>query len=148
MRIMCDTNVLLRAFLTPAGSAAELLKTIAAEHLLITSQFQLAELLDVLRRPKIRALHGRDEEGIRRVIAQVYKLAVVVPLPADVPAIVPGDPKDNPIVMTAVAGNAEVLCTLDKHLREATVAAFCSNNGMRVVRDAELLAELRARESE
>src|SRR5437868_1463435 len=104
MRIMCDTNVLLRAFLTPAGAAAELLKKIASDHLLVTSVFQLAELLDVLRRPKIRALHGRDERGIRRVISSIYKLSVVVPLPADIPEVVPDDPKDNPIVVTAIAG--------------------------------------------
>ncbi len=143
MRIMCDTNVLLRAFLTPTGAAAELLKQIAAEHLLVTSLFQLTELLDVLRRPKIRALHGRDERGIRRVISRVLQLAVVVPLPADLPAVVPDDPKDNPIVMTAIAGKAEVLCTLDKHLHDSKVVDFCARHGVRVVKDASLLAELR-----
>ena len=145
MRIMCDTNVLLRAFLTPAGAAAELLKKIAGEHLLVTSVYQLAELLDVLRRPQIRALHGRDEGGIRRVVSGVYKLAVVVPLPAELPEVVPDDPKDNPIVMTAVAGQAEILCTLDKHLHEPSVVDFCTSHGIRVLKDADLLAELRAR---
>jgi uncharacterized protein len=145
MRIMCDTNVLLRAFLTPTGAAAELLQRIATEHLLITSLFQLAELLQVLRRPKIRAQHGLDEQGIRRVITRIYQLAIVVPLPADLPAVVPDDPKDNPIVMTAVAGKAEVLCTLDKHLHDSMVVDFCARHGVRVVKDAGLLAELRTR---
>ena len=101
MRVMCDTNVLVRAILSPSGAAAELLRRIAGEHVLISSSFQLAELLDVLRRPKIKTLHGRDEHQIRRVVSNFYKLAVVVPLPADLPAIVASDPKDNPIVMTA-----------------------------------------------
>src|ERR1051326_4968808 len=102
MRIMCDTNVLVRAFLTPGGAAAELLKAIRQNHLLVSSQFQLTELLDVLRRPKIRALHGRNEQGIRRIIGSIYKLSAVLPRPADLPAVVRADPKDNPIIMTAI----------------------------------------------
>jgi predicted nucleic acid-binding protein len=104
--------------------------------------YQLTELLDVLRRPKIRALHGRNEGGIRRVIGSIYKLSAV-PLPADLPAVVRADPKDNPIVMTAVAGKADVLCTLDKHLHQAAVVDFCAGNGVRILKDADLLAELR-----
>ena len=120
-----------------------MLKRIASEHLLVTSQFQLAELLEVIRRPQFRALHGRDEQGIRRVISRVYKLAVVVPLPANIPAVVPDDPKDNPIVLTAILGQAEVLCTLDRHLHKPVVTEFCKRHGLRVLRDTELLAELR-----
>jgi uncharacterized protein len=145
MRILCDTNVLLRAFLSPAGAAAVLFRKVAQEHILVTSAFQLAELLDVLRRPKIVALHGRDEQGIRRLIRGVYKLSVVVPVPSDLPPIVVSDPKDNPIVMTAVSGKAEVLCTLDKHLHDPAVIEFCAGHGIRVLRDADLLTELRRR---
>src|SRR5438477_5627970 len=108
MRVMCDTNVLVRAILTPQGAAAELLDRLAQGHLLVTSAYQLTELLDVLRRPRIRALHRRDEHGIRRAIGRVYKLSAVVLLPADLPAVVLDDPKDDPIVMTAVTGMAEV----------------------------------------
>jgi predicted nucleic acid-binding protein len=81
MRIVCDTNILLRAFVTPGGSAAELLATIASEHVLVMSPYLLAELLEVLRRPKIRALHGLDEQGIRRIISRVYKLSAMITHP-------------------------------------------------------------------
>jgi putative PIN family toxin of toxin-antitoxin system len=143
MRIMLDTNVLLRAFLTPSGAAAELLKMIAADHLLVTSGYQLAELLDVLRRPKIRALHRRDDRAIRHIISRIYKMALVVPLPTQIPNAVPDDPKDNPIVLTATAGQADLLCTLDRHLHNPAVVDFCSRQGLRVLKDADLLAELR-----
>jgi len=143
MRVMCDTNVLVRAALTPAGAAAELLRQLSAEHLLVTSGYQLVELLEVLRRPAIRAIHGLADRRIRRFIARLYKLAVVVPLPKDIPRIVLGDPKDNPIVMTAVLGKADVLCTLDRHLHQPGVIGFCTENGVRVLRDSTLLAELR-----
>lgn len=143
MRIMCDTNVLVRAVLTPGGAASELLRLVAAEHVLITSAAQLSELLDVLRRPAIRALHQLDERGVRRFIARLYKASAVVPLPAEIPQIVARDPKDNPIVMTAVVGMASILCTLDRHLRTAAIADFCRPYGLEVITDRELLVRLR-----
>ena len=142
---MCDTNVLVRVALTPAGAAAELLRQLSAAHVLITSGYQLAELLEVLHRPAMRAIHRRSDDRLRRFISRLYKLAVIVPIPTDVPQIVPGDPKDNPIVMTAVLGRADVLCTLDRHLHQADVISFCASSGIRVLRDIELLAELRAK---
>lgn len=143
MRIVCDTNVLVRPFLTPSGIANELLRTIAQDHVLVTSLFQMVELLDVLRRPKIQALHKRDEEGMRRIIGGLLKLSALVALPVDLPSVVPNDPKDDPIVMTAVVGKADVLCTLDHHLHQAAVIEFCAAHGVRVLKDRELLAELR-----
>jgi putative PIN family toxin of toxin-antitoxin system len=143
MRVMCDTNVLVRAVLSPQGAAAELLRRIALDHTLVTSTYQLTELLEVLRRPAISSLHGLDEHGIRRFVARLYKLAVVVPLPPDVPQVVLRDPKDIPILATAVAGSASVLCTLDRHFHEAEVAAYCTSLGVRILPDAELLSELR-----
>jgi putative PIN family toxin of toxin-antitoxin system len=130
--------------LTPVGPAAELLGKIASEHVLVTSPYLLAELLEVLRRPKIRALHGLDERGIRRIISRVFKLSAMITLPRVMPAIVPTDPKDNPIVMTVLSGRADVLCTLDRHIHEPAVVNFCSFHGVRVMKDLALLAELRA----
>ena len=144
MRVMCDTNVLVRAAMTPGGAASVLLRLIAVDHLLVTSVSQLAELLDVLRRPRIRALHGLNERGIRRFISRLYKLAVVVPVPIEIPSVVPRDPKDNAIVMAAVAGEAEVLRTLDRHLHHSDAVQYCARHGVRVLRDADLLVELRS----
>jgi putative PIN family toxin of toxin-antitoxin system len=143
MRIMCDTNVLVRTILSPNGAAAELLRIIAKEHSLVVSLPVLGELYDVLRRPQIRVLHRLPDEQIRRAISRLYKLGIVVALPSALPLAVPHDPKDDPIVMTAIAGKADVLCTLDQHLHDAAVTALCAGNGIRILRDAELLAELR-----
>jgi predicted nucleic acid-binding protein len=53
------------------------------------------------------------------------------------------DPDDNPVVQTAVEGNAEVLCTLDRHFRDPVVVAYCAAKGIRIVGDVELLRELK-----
>jgi putative PIN family toxin of toxin-antitoxin system len=144
MRIMCDTNVLVRTVLSPGGAAAELLRLIARDHSLVVSLPVVGELYDVLRRPRIRSFHRLSDARIRRLVSRFYKLGSLVPLPAALPRTVLLDPKDDPIVMTAIAGKADVLCTLDRHLHEAAVTALCAGHGVRVLRDAELLAELRA----
>lgn len=59
-------------------------------------------------------------------------------------AVVSADPDDDPIVATAVAGQAEVLCTRDRHLRTPAVRAYCSGQGIQVFTDLELLPLLRA----
>lgn len=145
MRIVCDTNVLVRAIISPAGPAAELLGVIAREHSLVTSLYVLDELYDVLRRPQISRLHGLDIRRVQRVISRFYKLAAVAPLPPDSSLAVSSDPKDNAVVLTAVLGSADVLCTLDRHLFEPAVVELCAGRQIRVLRDAELLAELRPR---
>jgi len=141
---MCDINILIRAALSPSGAASQLLQLIAIEHVLVSSFAQLAELLDVMRRPSIVGLHKLDDRGIRRFITRLYKLAAVVPLPTNFPRIVPGDSKDDAILMTAIAGKAAVLCTLDRHLRATEVQNYCHPRGLRILTDVQLLLELRA----
>lgn len=144
MKIVCDTNVLLRAAINPNGLAAELVKRIRTDHVLIASYPLLAELLVVLRRPKIRALHGRDMHGIRRFISSLYKAASIVHLPRSMPRIVPHDPKDDAVLLTAIAASADVLTTRDQHFFHPNVLASASAQGIRIIRDDDLLSELRA----
>ncbi len=88
-------------------------------------------------------MHGLDEQSLQSIIQQLHRLAVVVPLPVDVPLVVEADPKDNPIVPTAISGRADALCTLDHHLHDPNVVAYCRQNGVRVIDDTELLGEIR-----
>lgn len=72
------------------------------------------------------------------------KAAEIIDL-SGTPAIeIPHDPKDVDVVLTAIAGRAEVICTLDRHLRDPRVLAICQANGIRVLSDIELLNELRS----
>ena len=143
MKVICDTNVLVRVLLSPGGAAAALFGLLRQSHRLITSAAQLRELFDVIGRPSIVALHKLPVARQKRFIVRLYKMADMVPLPATLPQVVPHDPKDNPIVITAVAGRADVLCTLDRHFFHPDVVAFCTLHGVRVLRDTELLLELR-----
>ena len=54
MRVLLDTNLLLRAAISPKGSAREILRLIEAaeEHVLVMSPHLLSEVADVLRRDR------------------------------------------------------------------------------------------------
>lgn len=143
MKIVCDSNVLLRAALNPNGLAAELLRRIRTSHVLVSSQPLLAELLIIMRRPKIQQLHGLDERGIRRFIAALYKASTIVQVPQPVPRVIPGDPKDDPIMFTAIGSKADVLTTRDQHFFHAEVSTLALRHGLRILTDEQLLTELR-----
>jgi putative PIN family toxin of toxin-antitoxin system len=145
MRVTCDTNVLVRAALTPAGAASDLLEIIVRDHILIASLPILAELLEVLQRPRLSNLYRLDTRTIQRFVGQLHRTATIVPLPTQLPAVVLRDPRDNPIVLTAVLGIAGVLCTRDQHLLDPSVSGFCASHGVRLLTDIELLTELRQR---
>jgi len=53
------------------------------------------------------------------------------------------DPNDDPVVYTAVVGQADVLCALDRDFYAAEVVAFCQERGIEIMNDVELLRRLR-----
>lgn len=65
--------------------------------------------------------------------------------PVVVEPVVLYDPNDDPVLYTAADGNADILCTLNvKHFTAPLVLSFCSQRGIRVMTDVEVLRELRA----
>lgn len=144
MRIVLDTNVLARAFASPSGPAGEVLDRIQSPHLLVLSTYILDELADVLGRERVRRLHRKDEAAISGFLQRLEAAALVVVLAEEeVPLVVPADRDDDFILATAVEGNADVICTWDKHLRHASVIHYCSDRSIQIVSDAELLMLLR-----
>ena len=93
-------------------------------------------------------LSQRSDLDIEEFVGSVEGGSVLVPLPSPVPRVVPGDPDDDLIVATAVAGGADVICTLDRHLYRPEVREYCRERMIEIVGDAELLARLRELEAE
>jgi predicted nucleic acid-binding protein len=67
---------------------------------------------------------------------------VVIGDPPPTP-LVRRDPKDDGVILTAIAGEADVICTRDAHLLDAETKHYCAQHGIRVFTDVELLKELR-----
>ena len=73
-----------------------------------------------------------------------YIEAVDLVTPFAIPAVVSADPDDDQVIATAVAGQAEVICTRDRHLFHSYVQSACAALGIRIATDVDLLQELRA----
>jgi putative PIN family toxin of toxin-antitoxin system len=138
MRVVLDTNILVRAAVNADGAAASLLRQITAgPHTLITSPYILGELVRVLAYPRLRARWGLGQARIHEYAERVAAVAEIV-RPAIVHQVVSSDPDDDSIVQTAVTGRADVLCTRDTHLLKLGVVSYCAERGVRVMDDVAL----------
>ena len=143
MRVVLDSNVLARATPGKTSAAREVLLLLTQPpHDLLTSAPLLTELARILQYPRVRALHGLDDAGIQAYLQAVQAAALVV-IPASPLPIQTRDPADDLVIATAVAGRADVLCTWDRHIHDPGIMAQCLARGIRVMKDAELLQELR-----
>ncbi len=143
MRITPDTSILARANTKAYGPAREFLATVESYGArLVVSPYLLQELARVLRYPRIQAKYRLTDEDIQEHIDNIITKSDVV-IPAEGRPIVLDDPNDDPIVYTAIAGQADVICTIDKHFFDPAVLHFCARHHIRVMSDIDLLAALR-----
>src|ERR1039457_5348979 len=113
MRIVLDTNILVRASANAKGPARELLLLIvnSPEHVLLLSPFILQELERVFEYDGVRT--ATQMPDLEVADTPTYNRGRDVPeiiSPRPPPRIVPSDADDDPIVHTAVVGRAEILC--------------------------------------
>lgn len=99
------------------------------------------ELEQTLNYPHLKKRWGTTPDKVKRYRLGLEAIAESI-RPAESPPIVPGEPDDDVIVYTAVAGAAEVLCTRDLHFRQPDVLQYCQRRGIRILSDLELLGEL------
>lgn len=144
MRIVLDTNILVRAANPFRGPAKELLDFCQSEpHVLCLSDFLLTELNRVLKYEHLRPKHQLTDAGIDRYVADIRKAGHVIDVEPAFVIAVTMDPDDDAIVATAVVAGADVLCTLDRHLHAPPVIAYCEARGIDVMSDADLLQRMR-----
>jgi putative PIN family toxin of toxin-antitoxin system len=142
MRTTPDTNILVRAAVSPFGPAGQVLdRSTLSPHALILSTQILDEVRRVLQYDRVRQLARISDEEREEWIALVAAVSEVVTPTEIVPVC--QDPDDDVVVATAIMGRADVVCTLDRHLRSPLVQAYCATFQIRVLTDVELLAELR-----
>lgn len=109
MRIVIDSSVLVAAIARP-GVCTELVEEVARDHSLILSEFILAEV-----ERKLREKFGVPASEAAELASGIGRQAELV-APSSVPETACRDPKDLPVLGTAVAGRAGLLVTVDKDL--------------------------------
>jgi putative PIN family toxin of toxin-antitoxin system len=114
IKAVFDTNIFISAIIRPQGPPGRLLDmaTLGRFELFISAEI-IHELEKALTYPRIRDKYGIDEETRELFVDFVIKTCRHV---GQVPKleIVPNDPKDNPVVATALACDADFLVSGDK----------------------------------
>jgi hypothetical protein len=124
MRLVLDTNVVISALLW-RGSPNKLLRGgLESNVRFFTSSPLLAELTDVLSRPKLQRQIVR--EGLS--VSQATRVE-----PFRIPPIAP-DPDDDMVIGTALAAKADLIVTGDRALR-----SVAQHQGIRIISVAEAL---------
>lgn len=114
-RAVLDSSVLVSAFLTPHGSVVRLLRAPAlARYQLCLSEFILTETAETLLfKPRLRTYAAYADTDVRDFIRWLLSQAETVD---ELPTlrVVSSDPKDDPIIATAIAAKANYLVTGDR----------------------------------
>jgi putative PIN family toxin of toxin-antitoxin system len=141
IRAVADTNVFISAALNPRGTPAMVLGTARNSFQLVWSAGIVAECLRVLTYERVakrlRSVGGED--AAHALLTRLGTGAEIV-APDLIPAIriVDGDPSDDLLIATALAGRASVLVTGDrKHL-----LAMQEFAGVRILDPAAFAREL------
>lgn len=144
MRLLLDTNILARAAGPIRGLAHELVRFATQHrHELLLSPFLVTELGRVLRYDRVRSVHGLSDDEIDVFVDDLARVAVMVS-PVNFPSIPSlADKDDEHVVYAAIEGQADVLCTLDRHLLRREIIELCELKGIAVVTDRVLITKLR-----
>jgi len=145
MRVVLDTNILVRAAGDEQGLAGRLLhEIVSGSHVLVSSPHILSEIARVLAYPRLQARWQLSEEIVTEFVSRVGDIAEIV-FTTTPDRVVAADPDDDPIVQTAVLGEVDVLCTRDAHLLDRAVVEYCAGHGIQVMNDIDLYRILTGR---
>ena len=143
MRVVLDTNVLARAHQRAQGPARRILShLLSGPDVLVISAHILEELERVINYPRLLKRSGLSPSEIAEYLENLAAVARLV-TPELVPVGVLRDPSDAPILGTAVAGKADVLCTGDADFFEERVQEFCAAKSIRVLTDLQFIETFR-----
>jgi putative PIN family toxin of toxin-antitoxin system len=143
MIITADAGILARATSRSNGPARRLLEIIAENpsHQLVLSPYILAEVGKTLAYSKLQQVLRITAEEIHEHVSYLRRIARVIEPEIGGPVVL-SDPKDDPVVYTAVAAGADVLCVRDRDFYVPNVIAFCRRYGVEVTDEIRLLSEV------
>jgi putative PIN family toxin of toxin-antitoxin system len=138
VRAVVDTNVLVSGLLWPGKPHVLITHVRSGELTLISSPALLAELAEVLIRPKFKNVLARSNADPELLLAQVRLLAeIIYPPPLLQP--VSRDPDDDDVLALAAAARPDLIITGDQDL--LVLGAFA---GIPIVNAAEAVAMIAA----
>jgi putative PIN family toxin of toxin-antitoxin system len=133
-RAVVDTNVVVSGLLWKGTPRALLDAARAGRISLYTSAELLAELAEVLPRPKFAKRVAAAKMSVERLARRYARLAQRVS-PAQIKPTVLGDLEDDAVIACALGASADLIVSGDKRLRNLK-----THLGMRIVSPAEAFA--------
>jgi putative PIN family toxin of toxin-antitoxin system len=120
MRLVLDTNVVASGLLWD-GTPARIIDAAQAGAIEIyTSRILLAELTRILKRAKFDKVIAASGVGIEGLVLGYAELALIVePLP--IPPTIIADPDDDHVLACALAAQADLIVSGDKHLLDLEI---------------------------
>jgi uncharacterized protein len=115
VRAVVDTNVLLSGLFWRGAPHAVIERVRDGALTMICSPALLAELADVLTRPKFRAILARSDIDPSWMLGELRRLAEIID-PPPLPAPVSRDPSDDAVLALAAASQADLIITGDADL--------------------------------
>jgi putative PIN family toxin of toxin-antitoxin system len=103
---------------------------------LISSPALLAELAEVLNRPKFQVILARSETDPEQTLAELRRLAEIIN-PPPLPAPVSRDPSDDAVLALATASQADLIITGDTDL-----LTLGSHAGIPIIDAAEAITRI------
>lgn len=143
IRAVLDTNIWVSALLNPSGFPAEILNAFRrGDFLAVISEPIIAEIADVLSRPRIKDKYGITEADILELLILIEERCEHVLLSGDVHVC--RDPEDNSVIETAIKGQAAYIVTRDDDIKfDKNVEAFLAQNNIAPISTARFLAMLK-----
>jgi uncharacterized protein len=145
VRVVLDTNQWVSGLTRPLTPSGRILTEVREGRLDPVATHRLrAEMVDVLARPKVRAYFGIHDAHLDEAQGLIRR-----PLLPNLETGAPiEDPKDEPVIASAIAGGAEVIVSGDAHLHAPEVVRWLGERDIRVRTAGQFMAELEAQRDE
>ena len=139
-----DTNVWVSAFLSPHGHPAQIHQAAKRKRFFpLTSEPLLAELAEVLARPRLMKTHGESLSSVRHYVSRLKRLSIIAHVTGTLALC--RDPDDDVLLETALAGHAPYIVSRDGDLtRDLDLHTAATRLGVQIMTVAQFLQRLAA----
>ena len=133
MLAVIDTNIWISALISPNGYSARVISLFLADRFEVAfSRPLLQELVVVARRPRLVLRHALTAATTDRLLDSIRLTATFVDITGTLSIC--RDPKDNMVLETAVAAQAQAIVTRDDDLKgDPFVAAYAEQHGIQLL---------------
>ena len=136
VRAVVDTNVLLSGLFWRGRPHALIEQVRAGRLTLISSPALLAELAEVMNRPKFQVILARSNTDLERTLGELRRFAEIID-PPRLPAPVSRDPSDDEVLALAAASQPDLIITGD-----ADLLTLGSHAGIPIIDPAEAIIRI------